>query len=170
VSDLKTDVHEDDNGVRFNCINWDISVFKDNGELDGLGFTIKGKSDKHTVNLVLWRDDVNPELCAVRHILAVSYLTGIDSGFLFGSNEEIRRLAAEVAHAPSQVTHCGESVRHGSFLQEIQTICNKLIPREGPFGTHSMRKTAYLLAFWGKADETAVIESARHKSLQVALR
>ena len=37
--------------------------------------------------------------------------------------------------------------------------------RDGPFGTHSCRKTAYLLAIWGKENNGEIMMAARHKTL-----
>jgi hypothetical protein len=38
--------------VRYNCLNWDTTVFNAKGEIEALGVTIKGKVDKQPVNFV----------------------------------------------------------------------------------------------------------------------
>lgn len=47
-------------------------------------------------------------------------------------------------------------------------ICSTIIQREGKFGTHSCRKTAYLFAIWGGGETDAIRSSARHKSITSA--
>jgi hypothetical protein len=42
--------------------------------------------------------------------------------------------------------------------------------RKGPWGSHSCRKTAYLLAVWGGGQDSDMMQSARHKTLANAIK
>ncbi|KAJ3019111.1 UNVERIFIED_CONTAM: hypothetical protein HDU68_010818 [Siphonaria sp. JEL0065] len=51
-SDLKAKKIDFGGKYVYNCINWDITVFNENGEMEGLGITLFGKSDKVPMNLL----------------------------------------------------------------------------------------------------------------------
>ncbi|ORY43852.1 hypothetical protein BCR33DRAFT_251222 [Rhizoclosmatium globosum] len=165
VSTFKTDKIDLGGGkFEFNCINWDITVFSASGEIEGLGFTVFGKSDKVPVNLIMWRLDDCPMLCPVRHLLGWIFLSGITSGYLFPSATELSRLM-ELRGKPGAVMHCKEAVSYTTLLQQIKHISKECIPyRDGPFGTHTMRKNGYLLAYWGGGEDSTVFKCARHAS------
>ncbi len=61
-------------GSKKNLLNWKTSVFTPEGELTGLTFDIMGKKDPKPVSLVLWRDEVVPEFCPLRHLLAYIFI------------------------------------------------------------------------------------------------
>ena len=66
-----------------------------------------------------------------------------------------------------------EHVSYDSYLGRFTAITAKLIKRDGPFGTHSNRKTAYLFAVWGSRGNDIMIElmaSARHKDIGSAAK
>jgi hypothetical protein len=44
------------------------------------------------------------------------------------------------------------------------------LKRSGPFGTHSIRKTGYLLAIWGNGHFALIMQAARHKDVASALK
>ncbi|TPX72008.1 hypothetical protein CcCBS67573_g05975 [Chytriomyces confervae] len=116
--------------TEFNCINWDITVFSPNGEIEGIGFTLLRKADSSPVNVIMWQLDDLPMLCPVKHILAWIYMTGISSGYF-----------------------------------QIKATCIACIPYQtGLFGTHCMRKTGYLLAYWGRGEDSDVFKCASHKT------
>ena len=55
-----------------------------------------------------------------------------------------------------------------TFLDRFQSVCRRLLTRDGPWGTHTSRKTAYLLAVWGGGTFESIMTSARHKDIITA--
>lgn len=51
-------------------------------------------------------------------------------------------------------------------LRRFKEVCSKVISRDGKFGTHSMRKTGYLLGVWGNGSESDIMTSARHSTVK----
>ncbi|KAJ3233366.1 hypothetical protein HDU81_002299 [Chytriomyces hyalinus] len=161
----KTEPVEHQSRTDYNCINWDITVFSPNGEIEGLGFTLLGKSDLTPVNVIMWRIDDLPMLCPLKHLLAWIYLTGISSGYLFPSRNELDRIVEARKNDPSCHIHCKEGISYETVLSRIKSTCAISIPyRSGPFGAHTMRKTGYLLSYWGGGEDSDVFKCARHKS------
>lgn len=74
-----------------NAINWELTSFSPSGELVGLAFNIKGKTDNQPVPLTLWSDDTVPELCPIRHLLAFIYLADLSDGYIFPSKAALSR-------------------------------------------------------------------------------
>ncbi|KAI9324302.1 hypothetical protein DFJ73DRAFT_966423 [Zopfochytrium polystomum] len=141
----------------YNCINWDLTIFQDNF-IEGLCIKVKGKKDHQPVHLILWADHENPSLCPVRHLLLYIHMSGLKSGHLFPSAEFLRR--------SDRGSHCSEKdcLTYSSFQDYFKTLCAEVIKREGKFGSHSIRKTGYVLAIWGGGSEAEIMHCARHKS------
>jgi hypothetical protein len=57
--------------------------------VEALGVRIKGKSDNAFKNLMLWKDDENPELCPILHLLLYVHMIGIKDGHLFPTHKEL---------------------------------------------------------------------------------
>ncbi|KAI9345454.1 hypothetical protein DFJ73DRAFT_489404 [Zopfochytrium polystomum] len=127
-----------ESNVDQNCLNWDLTVIQD-GFIEGLCFKIKGKKDNQPNQLILWADHKNPALCPVRHLLLYIHLSGLKSGYLFAS--------AEVWKCSDRGHHCSheDALSYGSFQQYFQHLCETVIKRDGKFGSHSIRKTGYVL-------------------------
>lgn len=87
----------------------------------------------------------------MRHLLAYVYLSGVNDGFLFPGNDN--------GH-----------ISYDQYQSEFQSVCEMLIERLGPFGTHSGRKTAYLFAVWGGGADSDIMLSARHKTVSNAMK
>ena len=66
-----------------------ISIVSPNGLVEALGVRIKGKSDNAFKNLMLWKDDENPELCPILHLLLYVHMIGIKDGHLFPTHKEL---------------------------------------------------------------------------------
>ena len=64
--------------------------------VQSLAVRIKGKTDKRGIYLNLWRNDEFPEFCAVRHLLLLIALVGLDceDGVLFMSKEELLKIVS----------------------------------------------------------------------------
>ena len=136
--------------MSFSHIVSDLSVVR-TGVVECIAFKVKGKTDKRPVTLSLWADNEVPSLCPIRHLLAYVHLTGLKDGFLFPGNDN--------GH-----------ISYDQFQSEFQSVCEMLIERPGPFGTHSGRKTAYLFAVWGGGADADIMLSARHKTINNAIK
>ncbi|KAJ3408443.1 hypothetical protein HDU80_005764 [Chytriomyces hyalinus] len=165
LAGFKTEPIQRGNRTEFNCINWDITVFSPNGEIEGIGFTLLGKADSSPVNVIMWRLDNLPMLCPVKHILAWIYMTGISSGYLFPSKNDLDCILTTWKNDPSCRINCTEAISYETFLSQIKATCIACIPYQtGLFGTHCMRKTGYLLAYWGRGEDSDVFKCASHKT------
>ena len=146
--------HEELASLKFESFNKDISIVKPDCNVEALAIQVFGKSDRAPVILQIWRDDINPELCPIKHLLVYVYLLGASSGYLFPKKEEFHKGG-----------ECTTFMSYDSFQSIFQGLCKGLIPRDGPFGSHSCRKTAYLLAIWGNGNIGDIMMGARHKTI-----
>lgn len=123
---------------------------------------MQGKTDKHPVTLQLWRDKLNPELCPIVNLQLYSYLIGIKGillclmpgGHLFPTLHEIESKPSDGIYR--------SCLSGQSYRDKFQDKCNTLFKRKGKWGTHTCRKTAYLLAVWGGGTFQTIMRSARH--------
>ena len=128
----------------------EVSVVS-NGVLECLAFKVQGKTDKKPVTLCLWADHDIPQLCPIRHLMAYLNITGVTTGFIFAKAD-------------------GDHISYDKYQSDFTNVCEMLIERNGPFGTHSCRKTAYLFAVWGGGEEADIMTSARHKTMSNAVK
>ena len=122
-----------------------------------LAFNICGKTDTKTgpKTLTLWPDDENPSLCPVRHLLVYIYWIKLKKGPLFPTSEELDN--------PPSDGHYKTYLDYQTYMNQVTTSCTELFTgRDGHFGTHSARKTGYLLAVWGGGELDVIKQSARH--------
>jgi hypothetical protein len=136
-------------------INWICSTIQ-NKVVVRLAFNIKGKSDKgKTQVLTLFPDDVCPLLCPVRHLIVYVYLAKIKKGHLFPTLAELQDPPAD----GNYVTY----LSYETYQSRLTAACTTLFKgRDGHYGTHTARKTGYLLAIWAGASIDEVKQSARH--------
>ncbi|KAI3645930.1 hypothetical protein MP228_008858 [Amoeboaphelidium protococcarum] len=140
-----------------NCLNKDLATFQSDGSISSLAFYIKGKSDRVRVCLTLWTDYDVPELCPVRALLTWIFISGIRTGFLFPQESTL--------DAVKQVGHAAYNISYVSYHRQYQKACKIATGNpDGKFGTHTSRKTGYLLAVWGMGSEIDITKSARHAS------
>ncbi|KAF0712480.1 hypothetical protein As57867_004805, partial [Aphanomyces stellatus] len=144
--------------IRLSDFSKDLAIISDGGVVEALAVSVKGKTDVKPVTLMLWSDDVLPQLCPIRHLLILIKASGIkNEGYIFpGTDIDIGCLDG---HFFSETYHT-----------RFKSVCEKLIDRDGPFGTHSCRKTAYLFAVWGGGSDGDMMLSARHKQLGQAMK
>lgn len=67
----------------------------------------------------------------------------------------------------------GDYITYDSFQDRFKQLCKDIIERTdrpGPFGSHTIRKTAYLWACWGGGEEIEMMHSARHKTPSQAIK
>jgi hypothetical protein len=132
-----------------------------NGEVMSMVVKVRGKTDREFVHLKLSRDMQNPQLCPILHLLAYIYLTGYKGGHLFPTDKELQARPADGIFKTYR--------KYNDTLVELTECFAKILSRNRKdFGTHTLRKTAYLFAIWamGKnwTDDTfhIIMDSARH--------
>jgi hypothetical protein len=140
--------------IKFEDFNGDISCVNSEGTVSGLALKIQGKSDVVPVTLMLWEVDDIPELCPIRSLLLYIHILGNESGFLFPPKKDI---TTNKKHYDVHIPLC-------TYQDRFFALCKGVVARGGPFGSHSCRKTGYLLAVWGKGDNVEIKRSARHKT------
>lgn len=150
----------------FDSINHDITIVKSNDNIEGIAFEIEGKCDAVPVTLMMWFDHELPEFCPVRHLLAWLKMSGIREGFFF---PDYNYLDKEITKNPKWDGSCDSRIAYADVLSAWKNLCGQLLDREGKFGSHSGRKTAYLFGVWGGAEDSDLMLCARHKTLKNAL-
>lgn len=121
---------------------------------------VQGKCDAGPQLLSIWKNDEFPELCPIRPLFCYLKSTGIRAGYLFPNRKFLSAiLASSVSTGPS-VKPTGdptEKLKYKSWLVRIKRTLIKTFPHMfGPdspssatVGTHTLRKTGYLVAVWG---------------------
>jgi hypothetical protein len=147
----------------------DITSVHGNGHVEGIAFKIQGKSDVHPVTLMMWSDAIYPSLCPVNALLSWISLTKIRSGYLFPS---FSFLCEKIGNSDwnGSVYDISDVISYSTFLDRFKKLCKSLLDRDGPFGTHTCRKTAYLLGAWGGGGDLELMQAARHKTLANAVK
>ena len=128
-------------------------------QLAWLALRIMGKCDKLWYTFRLCADDKHPDLCPVRAIAVYSYLIGIKGGCLFPSERELLN--------PPEDGIYKTTIVYTTLMAQLKRLCdNHLQPRKGgvKIGCHTFRKTGYLVAVFGDANDMNLMVSARHKS------
>jgi hypothetical protein len=143
----------------------------DKGKIQGLVFKVQGKSDHQVQYLRLWANNSHPELCPVIHLLIYIAMSGRTDGFIFPSTDNANNI-----------------FDYSKFLDTVKRLCVDICGYKEQirrFGTHILRKTAYLFAIFGTLTQygainftnqtgfcgvtlTDIMASARHKSNQNA--
>jgi hypothetical protein len=147
----------------------DITSVQSNGHVEGIAFKVQGKSDVHPVTLMLWSDPCFPCLCPVNALLSWISLTKIKTGYLFPSFTFLQENIGN-AEWNGSVPEFDNVIHYSTFLDRFKKLCKNLLERDGPFGTHTCRKTAYLLGAWGGGGDLELMQAARHKTLANAVK
>ncbi|KAJ3289585.1 hypothetical protein HDU76_007515 [Blyttiomyces sp. JEL0837] len=153
----------------FNRVDWNLTTIHESGMIKGLTFKVSGKSENRLingkatakyVNLTGWFDDDHAEMCPVRALLIYLHVCKPQGKYLFPADLD-----------PNHPKH-EEPMPYDQFNIRFQAICQELLPRAkfDRFGTHTCRKTAYLLAILGGGVESDICQSARHADMNTALR
>jgi hypothetical protein len=156
-----------------------IDEFDDNyavvteNNVEALAVWVYGKSDNDKIHLLLWDETEYPEFSPTRAVLAWMHMSGIRSGRLFPPKDQIGTTASPT-----------ESLSYAIYRDEIIFFCKDVLKKDlgSPamekmlIGTHVLRKTGYLFAFWGfqqatnsyemrelsTLDKSSIMQSARH--------
>ena len=100
-------------------------------------------------------------------MLAWLGLSGIRQGYFF---PDYNFLTNVILKDPSWNGDCTECISYNDVLCAWKNLCYSLLEREGKFGAHSGRKTGYLFGVWGGGQDADLMLSARHKSMECAMR
>ena len=117
-----------------------LSQVEADGFVQVLGLQIQGKTDKTPVTLLMWSDIQLRELCPVQQLLVYLAVIGHTEGPLFPSLELLKE------RTQKKVGRYERPIGYSTFLTKVKEVCKRVCKRDGPWGTHTMRKTAYLLA------------------------
>lgn len=137
---------------------------------------IKGKRDLDTKHLMVYDDPLYPDLSPVRPFLFFIAASGRRSGYIFTTLSQIRQ------------SDGSKPYEYRNILRDIRNLTESSIYSGLTFegkkrfvGTHCLRKTAFLLAYWGiktelvdngrtgpglpVEDEATILLDARHGSV-----
>jgi hypothetical protein len=153
--------------MSFNDINPDITTVKSGGRVMGIAYRTQGKSDPVPVTLLMWNDDIFPEFCPVRHLLAWLGMTKISSGFFFPSKNRLQYIKQN-SNEKHDIKE-SDRISYQVFLNRIKKICTEL-DFQGRWGCQTGRKTGYLFGTWAGASDTDLMQSARHRSVSNAMK
>jgi hypothetical protein len=145
-------------------------------------FKVKGKQDNEWKPLAAWDDKECPEFSSPHWLVIWLAASGIKKGKLFPVEADV-----------GKVFNPTKALTYNSFLKIMKKLCTEFLQRRKEklggviFGTHMLRKTGILLAYWGYArqmdihskgaakppgaedinqfDIAAITSSARHKSV-----
>jgi hypothetical protein len=144
-----------------------LPLFKVNIDLkfiDALAVQIQEKHEATPTTLMLYSDNNIRSLCPVTVLLVWMKVTGIKTGYLFTKPESLRKLAA----GGSLIDSFTEKMPYETFNTRFKALCGTVVRRDGPFGSHTCRKTGYLIAVWGGGEEGDIMKAARHTVLPTA--
>jgi hypothetical protein len=140
---------------------------------------IKGKRDSTPQHLMIWDDEDCPDFSALRALLIWLALTGITSGKIFPPKPSLKQ-------GPGYVDGGQDSLKYKTFLSAIKKLSKDVLKKDrndpaeqyNIYGTHVLRKTAFLLAVWGilqrrnlvdQIDKGDIVLSARHSDVNSSL-
>ena len=94
----------------------------------------------------------------------------IDSGYIFPSKHVMDDYMKMSREERSQWEIDDESfiMSYESYQKKFKELCKKALARDDNFGSHSNRKTAYLLGTWAGAEKSDTMLAARHKTIKNA--
>uniref|UniRef100_A0A7S4D944 Uncharacterized protein n=1 Tax=Heterosigma akashiwo TaxID=2829 RepID=A0A7S4D944_HETAK len=144
-------------------ILWDLCIIDPDGSIRAFCFSIEGKSDDGPQYLLLYRWDECVDFCPVRHLLSYLGLWGITSGYLW----------PDAAQEPPRSNPRGvysSYVLYEPFLEEIRIMAEAVWGTAEGVGTHTMRKTAYIIAVYRGGKLELIKIAARHKNIKSAER
>lgn len=104
---------------------------------------------------MLWRNRRNRLLCPVNALLWWLSICKIRSGYLFPSAKKLKELLGEPED--DNVEIAGDAIEYTTFLELIKRKLENHW-KGIKWGTHSLRKTGFLLATWGGAEEVEIMK------------
>ena len=127
-----------------------------------------GKTDKKIYTLKLWADK-NKLFCPVLALQTYIYMIGIKKGHLFPTDAELSKPPADGDYKTYQ--------KYATMLARLKRLFTKMTGDPNGWGTHTLRKTAYLFGIWqifshnpnaGADAFKLIMDSARHHDVNSA--
>ena len=152
--------HNDLINLKFSDILLNLSLIKEDCTVQSLFIQFNGKTNSiarfhYIIRLQLWADNQYPAMCPVRSLIGYIYLTGLKSGYVFPRSH----LLGTIDHA----TEDGHQQLGTTFLSDSKEVYERITGNLDTYGTHTGRKTYYLLGVLGGADTIALKQGARQK-------
>jgi hypothetical protein len=122
--------------------------------LECLAIKVKGKNDPNWLFYQIFFNDEQPKVCFLRHLLVWLHVSGISNGSLF---PDVRDLDNPQLREHSKMDHA----KYVSWLSAFVNNCRFSAGLK--IGTHTLRRTAYLLAVLGGGSFPDVMRNARHR-------
>lgn len=149
--------------LKFSDILLNLSLIKDDCTVESLFLQFNGKSEKKgsmaryydLTRLKLWADHQFPMMCPIKALLGYIYLAGLKSGYVFPRSH----LLGSIDHA----TELQHKQMSATYLNDCKDVFERVTGNYDIYGTHTGRKTYYLLGVLGGADTIVLKQGARHK-------
>jgi hypothetical protein len=131
------------------------------GEVIALTIKVCGKADQQQIPLTLYRNDEQPWMCPVRHVLAWISKIGHShpKDHLIPSQSWLKKFEEEGTKPDGKIPKLKYNTAKNRYNKAFDAL-----NRRGNFGLHTLRKTAYLFAAWGGATPIQLGNCARHAS------
>lgn len=149
-------------GLQYEDIQWDMSLQNADGSVEYVVVRVQGKTDKHPAILVLYRNRRCPQLCPVTLLVWWLSMSGIRSGYLFPPFARFQHMG-RWAPACNAVE---ERVSRTTVHDALRRVLGQVAGTGNKWGTHTCRKTGFLIATFGGATEADLLHAARLKSVQ----
>jgi hypothetical protein len=145
--------------IKLEHINVRMSNFRDDGTLNALCIQVKGKKDEFQY-LYMYANRSNQLLCPINNFLWWISLTKIKSGFLIPLKSNLTK-----GFAKNFVFK-----KHMGYKTMLDLVKKKFsaIQPNFDYGTHSIRRTAFLLALWYGATDSDLMNTARAQQNTIA--
>ena len=137
-----------------------LFIFDERGNIHSLCFRIFGRSSGWT-HMTLWIDEECPEFCPVSILLSYIHCSGIKSGFLFPSEEELLN-PPDNGDFVTQLKSNIAMTRMNKIAKQVAGLDNF------QFQKCTFRRTGYLFGRWGGGAIEMLASTARHISRNTA--
>lgn len=132
----------------------ELTVMRDD-RVVSISLLVDGKRDVTPAILAVHVDDAIPELCLLRMLFAWIWISEYREGPIFPKD-----LSSTVLVPMTKK----------DFLEAYKKVCQRITGRGGPWGTHTGKKTGWLLGAWGNASDVSLAMDSRHAGLEQAQR
>ena len=139
--------------------------------IHSFAFDYMEKTDKEHYQYRCQFQDAVPIWCWARLILVYIHCSGITSGFVFACEAELKEARQRLLSGNENGHEATKTMDYEKFKKHIDWLkqfCKA--PDLANWGPHSPRCTSYLLNFMGGASERMACKTARHKSIDVAMK
>ena len=119
--------------------------------VESVACEIQGKCDKESFRLCLYCDYQYPDFDELRHLLFYLKWFNIKGGYLFPDPKYLSQQYGPNGWSTSPLRP-DKPMKYEDFHRRFKKLVEKILQRDVKLflvGTHTLRKTAYLLAIWG---------------------